>query len=174
MTVTVSAEEIEMGSEVFRKDPWGGVFWRESMSLRSFHPSQEETFDCLVEWWVPPCGTRHRSLTSNLRGNDEPFFLFCFLFYTNAAISHYLGQGGWVMEIRTKPSHHWREGRVGVTLKSHCLTSPGLRGSTGNTSVWQETVKKKKKKQDWWLGGSVGVRVSLSDFLLLTKSRAHI
>lgn len=43
-----SAEEIVMGSEVLRiASP--RVFEGEFMSHRSFHPSQEETFDCLIE-----------------------------------------------------------------------------------------------------------------------------
>lgn len=108
---------------------------------------------------------------------------FPFLLYTNAALSDFyfiyffmfVSSRVWVgwWEIRTKPSHHSmfrRDGRVDVTLKSVCPTGPDLRGSTGNTSVWQETVNapasqslKKTNKQDWFL---VGLAVRGSGFQL--------
>lgn len=103
---------------------------------------------------------------------------FPFLLYTNAALSDFylfflmfVSSRVWVgwWEIRTKPSHHSRfrrEGRVDVTLKSVCPTGPDLRGSTGNTSVWQETVNapaRVKKTQDRFL---VGVAVGGSGFQL--------
>lgn len=91
---------------------------------------------------------------------------------------------GW-WEFRTKPSNHSRfrrDGRVDVTLKSVCPTGPDLRGSTGNISVWQETVnaparvkKKQKTKNNGWLGWQSGGRgFSCRFFLLNDVTSTHL
>lgn len=136
------------------------IFWKESKSLWCFQPSQEETFDCLVEWWVPCCCSQHRSLMSNLRENIDlsffstscctqmwPSFFPCF--------SQGSGLGDGELDENQPPLLYWTEGRVGVTLKSLCPTGPDSWRSTGNTCLIGDSKRNShcgKNKTDGWLG----------------------
>lgn len=147
-----------------QKSPLRRSFLKRIHVSRSFHPSQEETFNCLVEWWVPPCDSQHIDWASNRRENNALSFysISCFTQMRPSLIFYFFSflKGlGWAMKIRTKPSHH--------------STTEGKRGwmSPWNLSAWlvqtyedqlvipqsdrrqqpQHPELKKKKKQNWWL-----------------------
>lgn len=145
------------------------------MSFWSFHPSQKEIFDCLVEW-VLSCGSWHRNWMSNLKENDDlsSYSVSCFtqmkthlsffIFFVSSRVWVGWWRLGW--NSATTPGANGGEGES--HLKISLLDWSRPTGSTRTTSVWQETVnptarvQKKKKKKHWWLVGvALGESVKL-------------
>lgn len=126
-----SAEEIVMGSEVLRiASPW--VFEGEFMSLRSFHPSQEETFDCLIEWWVPPYSSEHRKWTSNLRENNDLSFIPFLALHKCSPLSFFF-----FLLCLFPQGSGLADGRLG----RNPATTPGSEGTGGWMSPWNLSAR---------------------------------